>query len=192
MSAGLADVTQHHIDVVDVRREREARALVAVLPFECAVFLLHPTPPERIREEPPPAIAERLVGLLTKGWASRLCKRRVASSRASSPSSPPITPTVTKVTGLEIDDYFGSARRSQADVEAVTWVRDHLGLDLPARSALVDRHRHPAPQRESNTEAFSLRVFLALEILACSEHSFEKTRRHTCTATAMETSMIGC
>ena len=66
VKAGLADITQHHVDVVDVRREREARALVAVLPFECAVFLLHPTPPERIRAEPPPAIAERLVALLKR------------------------------------------------------------------------------------------------------------------------------
>ena len=42
VKAGLADVTQHHVDVVDVRREREARALVAVctLPIPNVPYVL--------------------------------------------------------------------------------------------------------------------------------------------------------
>ena len=174
MSAGLADVTQHHIDVVDVRREREARALVAVLPFECAVFLLHPSPPERIREEPPPAIAERL--------GSQRAGRRVFAKGAWLPRAFSFLaahhPTVTKVTGLEIDDYFGSARpRRRSSWSATTSVD-------PRRSA---RRRPPSRLATHRVQhrGFSLR-FPRARVLACSA-LFGKTRRHTCTATAMET-----
>eukprot|EP00966_Prymnesium_polylepis_P020823 479306-Prymnesium_polylepis.1 len=60
-AAGLADVTLRRADEVNIKCERAARALVAILPPEGAGFILHAREPD---PRPAAEVAENLVDVL--------------------------------------------------------------------------------------------------------------------------------
>ena len=175
-SAGLARAPLLHTGRKLVMKQRAARALVAVLPREVAPFVLH-DPAEHVARQPVAATAERLVdALMAHGTgslegASSLLGRFLTWMIDNRPSD-------AVAYGSHLQDFLKANPPSATTMTSIVWVRDHLGIDLPARSSITHGHRGgSAPVAPRPKESFSFAIMLGLEIIAAT-HESEFVRGH--------------
>ena len=164
--AGLAAVGITHAEVRQTKAERAARALVALLPYGTAPFILHDTL-EGVRARTPEDTAERLVralktaGVSSLNNASSILGRLLHWMTQHRPES-------TVVLGPDVADFFEEHPPSQAARDGIKWLRDWCGLDLPARGlAARTPARGGAPRSQPQDDlSMSFSIELGLEVIA--------------------------
>ena len=177
--AGLADEPLRHSATKAIYAERAARALVSILPFGCAGFVLH-DPPDLVASRSPAANAELMVRVLEKRGVSSLdaaystLGRLLAFVRATRPGA-------TSVAGSDVSAFLSAHPPSEATTSSIRWLRDWCGLDLPARGAAAGRRRAApgeaplgapvAPPVARDNESLSFKMTLHLEALAARHPS---------------------
>jgi hypothetical protein len=166
--AGLSDVAITRPEIDRVENERAARALVGILPFEVAPWLLKASV-EDILGSHAPFIAEELVDIISgfaassTGPAYSALGRLLSWVRANRPGAP-------VVTGLHVREWARAEQVSQSTWEALAWLRDHLGLDLHQRT-LVARSaaRQGATREHRELRALTPLMVLGLEHIAATD-----------------------
>ena len=171
--AGLAEVQTTHAEERSIKAERAARALVALLPFGAAPFILHDTP-EGVRARAPEDTAERLVhklrtvGVSSLNGASSILGRLMHWMRQHRPSS-------TQVLGPDVSDFFADHPPSAAATDGLTWLSDWCGLDLPARGLAARppplEGGAPRSVQPRDDLAMSVAVQFGLQVIAAGHPS---------------------
>ena len=172
---GLGAVAQTRDATRLVEQERAARALVAILPFDAAPWLLS-SRPETVAAEPPNEVAERLVDRL-KGHnpgslhsAASALGRLLTWIRVNRPSA-------TEVEGIHYSDWVAATQPSSSTIDGLTWLRDHTGLITHARSAIGNGARRLPAGTSLAKEPLRPFILFGLETLAAS-HPSEFVRGH--------------
>jgi hypothetical protein len=169
VKAGTTQVHVSHSDRSANEKERAARALVAILPYASAQFILR-DPDHIIAARPVAETAERLVSAL---GAFGLGSINNAYSAYGAMVSWVAThkPETTEIYGSIIADYMSAAPPSQTALDSLTWLSDRCGIDLPTRAPVCKAFKRPAPAAEHDKESVSLAVLLGLCTLAHSHPS---------------------
>jgi hypothetical protein len=167
--AGLAGVPITHQESIATKAEREARALVALLPFGSASWILR-DPDEAVRARPASETAERLVRVLTPFGVGSLKGAYSTYGRLLSWVAEN-RPGAGVVIGSHVSDWLEAFPPSQSTLDSMTWLRDWVGVDLPSRSAVMRPYRGPAPRSENHKLTLGLHALLGLEQLAASHAS---------------------
>ena len=173
--AGLADVPLRHEEETAIKAERAARALVALLPYGAASFILCDSD-EAVAARSAEENAERIVRALQgKGegslsGAGSFFGRLLTWVRDKRPDTAVLG-------GSDVSDFFDDVGATSSMITANNWLRDHCGVDLPARAPLLQNFRGLPPSRSNNKEAFSFFIVLALEWLS-AHHSSPFVRGH--------------
>lgn len=194
--AGLTDVPLVPGVVKAVKRERDARVLVALLPFGAAPFLLDRAD-AAVSAMAPSDVAERLVGKLKHKGAGSLAKAASALGRLLEWAANPAHDVPGGVIdGCVVTDFYESlpAASRLSVVEGLRFVSDWCGVNVAARTAVVkppkrDRTAQLAPSIDApladaldldvgnDRESFSLRIVCGLEAIAAT-HASKFVRGH--------------
>lgn len=166
---GLADVPLLQSEKRDVAAERAARALVAILPGEAAAFILWPSSLEQLAARDPRAVAEACVDSLSGYGVSSL--EKAASALGSFLSWVRVhCPDATVATGIEGAAFFKARPPSVSMLEGMNWLRDHCGLQMPARAPLAKPFRkggrRAAAVVDGEKRSLSVAALLHFEYLA--------------------------
>ena len=162
--AGLSEVDAPHGDNLAIKHERAARALVSILPYGCATFILR-DPDAVVASRPASETARRLVnaikphGVGSVNGAYSAYGRLLAWVVDHSPDS-------TAVHGSEFSDFCEATSPPQTVQDSFAWLRDHCGIDLPVRAPVSRPFRRPPPQSEAAKLSFSPLILMGLECLA--------------------------
>ena len=172
--AGLADVDLPQRDVKRLARERSARALVAILPRSVAEFILH-DPPDAIAARSDADNAERLVEAVSSYGHTAVDKAAGALGRLLTDVRRR-HPTAPVVLGSHVRDFMsGLDAHSRHTVSTgLTWLRDHLGCDLPVRAPVMRPYRRGTSTGSATSRSkapFTLEIVLGLEEIAATHHS---------------------
>ena len=168
-AAGLADVTLRRADEVKIKRERAARALVAILPPETAGFILHAREPD---PRPAAEVAEDLVDVLKQHGEASLNAAAGALGRL-------ITfvmdecPAAAALTGVHVMRFLEKVPPSAAFNKGVTFLRDWCGVDLPARGPIMRPAAKAAraPSTRNDTDEMDLMIYIGLEVISLNHPS---------------------
>ena len=167
-AAGLGAVPISQTDTNLARRERSARALVSILPFEAAAVILL-SPPDYIRQLDPAEVAERLVAALS-GYGVGALDSAYTALGSFLGWVREHRPHVTVATGVEGADFFAAHPPSTSVLSGLNWLRDHCGLMTPGRAPVAKpfRPRGPraAPVLSHDKRSLSLAAVLSLEYIA--------------------------
>ena len=168
-AAGLADVTLRREDEVKAKRERAARALVAILPPEAAMFILHAREPD---PRPAAGVAEDLVDLLKEHGEGALNSAAGALGRLLTLVMDEC-PSDSTLTGVHVKRFLEKVPPSAAFGKGVTFLRDWCGVDLPARGPTMRPAAKAAraPSTRNDTEEMDLMLYIGLEVISLNHPS---------------------
>ncbi|KAL1503030.1 hypothetical protein AB1Y20_011099 [Prymnesium parvum] len=173
--AGLADTPLSSEDIALVRRQRAACALASILPWDAAGFILGDSP-AMVASRPVSETTTRLVRALTSYGVSSTEAAYSALGRLMSwvilhhPDS-------LSIEGSHVSDFLEAEQPSATTLTALTWLRDHCGLDIPARGPACRPYRCRPPVAPRSNESLSIGAVVALEYLA-AHHPSEWVRGH--------------
>jgi hypothetical protein len=164
VKAGASHVRISHSDKAANERERAARALVAILPYSSAHFILR-DPEHVVAARPRADTAERLVQAIESFGVGSIANAYsaygtllnwVAVNR----------PEVTEIYGSVVSDYMRAKPPSQTALDSLAWLADRCGIDLPVRAAVCRAFKRPAPASEHVKESISFGILIGLCALA--------------------------
>ena len=166
---GTSHVRVSHADHSAVEKNRAARALVAILPYSTAKFILR-DPDHVVAARPAADTAERLVEAIE---AFGLGSINNAYSAYGSLVSWVAThmPETTEIHGSVVSDYMKAAPPSQTALDSLSWLADRCGVDLPTRAPVCRRFKRPPASTEHDKESVSFAVLLGLCALALDHPS---------------------
>ncbi|KAL1523010.1 hypothetical protein AB1Y20_017972 [Prymnesium parvum] len=152
--AGLAATTLTTEDYDLVRRERAACALVAILPWAAAGFVLGDSE-DMVSNRPVEETTSRLVRAIATYGASSVDAAHSALGRLMSWV---VThhPEARVVEGSHVSDFLAHHRPSAATLAALAWLRDHCGLAIPARGPTCRPYKGRPPASSHTKESLSL------------------------------------
>ena len=168
-AAGLTDVPLPRCDKRSLEQERAARALVAILPYGCAGFVLQDPDSDFVDSSEPGDVAQAMVDVLAPFGVSSL-------NAAASALGAFFTwmhcrhPGVQRVHGQHFALYLREVKISRGAATAFKWLRDWCGIDNPSRGA-VFRGVGGGSSRSNPKESFSFRVLLGFEEIAATDPS---------------------
>ena len=167
--AGLGDVTLQSADIKAANQAVEAASLIALLPYGSASFVIDDAP-ELVDARSAEENARLMLRVLKRVGASSTHK--AASALGQLREWAAINkPDATSLCGSIVTEFLDVTPRSKSVLEGLQWCRDHCGIDIAARSNSVSSYAGRRPCRENDTESFSLRVVLGLEVIASSHPS---------------------
>jgi len=165
--AGLGGVPFSQSDATLARKERSARALVSILPFEAAAVVLT-ADLDYIRTLDPAGVAERLVDSLS-GYGVGALDSAYTALGSFLGWVRENRPHVTVATGVEGADFFKAHPPSASVLSGLNWLRDHCGLMTPGRAPVAKPFRRgprAAPVLAHDKRSLSLAAVLSLEYIA--------------------------
>ena len=162
--AGLADQPIDGDEQRAVKAQRAARALVAILPYASASFILH-DPPALVAARSTEDNAERMVRCLSSFGLASLKGAYSAYGRLASWMLVS-RPATTTISGSDVTDWYEAHPPSSATTASVVWLRDWCGLDLPARGAVARPFKGRPPSRTNAKGAFDIFILTRLEVVA--------------------------
>ena len=165
-AAGLADVLLTADEITRTKRERAARALVSLLPFGSAAFVLQ-DPPESIPSRPAVEVAEAMVRILSGFGASQLESAYSFLGRLLSWAAQR-HPSAATLIGSTVTEFLDSSRPSAANTTAMIWLRDRCGVALPARGPACKPFRRMPSLKSNDKESLSVLDVRMLEHVASS------------------------
>lgn len=174
--AGLAAVNLTQARTRELQRERAARALVSILPYGSAPFIMH-DPPEVIDAADPAEVAERLVASLSTYGVGSL-QQAYGSLGALKEWAALNKPGVT-ITGSVYADFLAAQPAKSRDrlLGGFTWLADWCGIDTPARAPVMRPFKQGAPSSVNDKESFGVFIVFGLQWIA-RYHSSEYVRGH--------------
>ena len=161
---GLADVPAPRASAKAIMQQREARALVAILPYESARFVLR-DPPELIASRSVAENVDRLVNALdghgqsSLGGAASAYGRLKVWVRQHHPDAPAIYAS-------HVTDFLATLASPSGVLGHLDWLRDWCGVDLSSRAPVAKPFRGFAPATERDKESATLPVVSALSKLS--------------------------
>jgi hypothetical protein len=166
IAAGLGNVPLRHDEMVDVKRERAARSLIALLSPANAAFVLD-EPLSSVEAQPPGTVAKALVGALKQYGESSLCGAASALGRLLTwvqAHKPPGT----IVGGLVAGEFLDALPRESRDSVQMhfRWLHDWCGSQLPVRGAVCRAARVGHSVSSNDKESFGLFIIIGLEDIA--------------------------
>ena len=164
VKAGLSEVDAPHGDSLAIKHERAARALVSILPYGCATFILR-DPDAVVASRPASETARRLVNALKPHGVGSINGAYSAYGRLLSWVVDHF-PDSTAVHGSEYSDFCEATSPSQTVQDSFAWLRDRCGVDLPVRAPVSKPFRRPPPKSEAGKLSFSPLMLMGLECLA--------------------------
>ena len=164
VAAGLADVPVDHDHNKRIESERAARALIAILPYGCAGFVIR-DPPDAIAARAHDEIVERLVSILQSRGSGSLSQAATALGGLLTWALSRVPPIET-VHGSHFYDYCKYKTPSNSAMCSFTWLRDHCGINLPVRSDVDRPFRGAAPERSGDVLSFPPMVVYGFEALS--------------------------
>jgi len=173
--AGLATVPLSSDQVKAVGQERSACALVAILPPDAAPFILEDSA-SKLSILSSEQIARRLVDVLAPMGSSSLDNATSTLGRLLTWVADSY-PAGTEIEGSEVRAWFAAKPPPQSTLHGLKWLKDHCGIDLPARGLTARRFKGAAPSTTHDKESFSLTTVLGLEHIAAN-HSSPFVRGH--------------
>ena len=168
-AAGLTDVPFPRCARRSLEQERAARALVAILPYGCAAFVLKDPDLDFVGSSEPTDVAQAMVDVLAPFGVSSL--NSAASALGAFFAWMHLHhPGVERVHGQHFAVYLREAKVSQGAVTAFRWLRDWCGVDNPSRGAIF-RGAGGGGSGSNPKESFSFRVLLGFEEIAATDPS---------------------
>ena len=164
VAAGRADETVPHEASSDALKRRAACALVAIMPWECAPFVLEDDDAD-VRARPVPATIRSLVTALAVFSESQLSGATTALGSLLVWAAEN-KPEEHSLCGSVVLEYLQQPSLPANVDTNHTWLRDHLGIKLPVRGTVYKGVRNLPPKRTNDKESFTLRVMLGFEHLA--------------------------
>lgn len=152
--AGLADVPLTSDDISRVKRERAACALASILPWAAAGFVLG---------DSDAMVASRSVSETTERLVRALSAYGVSSTEAAHSALGRLLtwvilhhPGAPTIEGSHVSDFLEHEKPSATTLTALTWLRDHCGIALPARGPVCRAHRCRPPTAPRSKESLSV------------------------------------
>ncbi|KAL1523964.1 hypothetical protein AB1Y20_018880 [Prymnesium parvum] len=167
--AGLSDVPLSSSDIGAIRRERAACALVSILPWAAAGFVLGDSA-ETVATRPVADTAARLVRALASYGVSSTEAAYSALGRLMSRVMLH-HPGATAIEGSHVSDFLAAEQPSATTLTALTWLRDHCGLAIPARGPVCRPYRCRPPIAPRSNESLSIGAVVSLEYLTAHHPS---------------------
>lgn len=152
-----------------MRRERAACALVSILPWAAAGFILGDSE-QLVTSRSVAETTVRLVRALSTYGASSVDAAHSALGRLMS-WVVVNHPEARVVEGSHVSDFLAHERPSAATLAALAWLRDHCGLAIPARGPACRPYRGLPPAAAHTKESLSLGAVVGLEYLAARHPS---------------------
>ena len=173
IKAGLGSVPLDGAEIEANLLRRSACALVAILPYECAEFILR-DPPAMIESRPSVDTARRMVDNLSDvsgagaiDTATSVLGNLLAWCIANRPKE-------LMLCGSTCADYFEANPPSTNTNAGFVWLWDWCGIDLPARTAVTACLRGVAPGSSNRKSSGVLKILIGLERTArYSKNAFE-------------------
>ena len=169
VAAGTSHVPVPHTTTVAIEKERAARALVSLLPYACAEFILR-DPDWVIAARERSDTAERLVRTLSAFGVGSLNNAYSAYGRL-------VTwvatnhPEAVQIYGSLVADYMVAVPPSQTALDSLTWLSDRCGIDIPTRAPVCKAFKRPGTTVEHDKESASLAFLMGLCALALRHQS---------------------
>jgi hypothetical protein len=161
---GLADTPLRRSDQHSVESERAARALVAILPFASAPWLLSSSE-ATIRAMRAADVAEELVDRLRVHNAGSLNGAYSALGRLLTFVRSRY-PLASQLEGVHLSAWQRETSPSPNSLASLAWIRDHAGLVTHARAPVAAPWRGSAATGDREKAPFTLAVVVALEWIA--------------------------
>ena len=172
VAAGLADVLITTEERHAIRKERAARALVALLPRGSASFVLD-TPAADVESRPASAVAEDMVYVLADRGVSSLDAAASAMGRVMAFVMTEY-PDAVSVNGVHLRRFFETNPMTKRLRSGIRWLRDWCGVDFPARGAVMNtapRQSAAVPPKVQDTLEMDLKITFSLEYISTSHPS---------------------
>ena len=166
-AAGLSAVCLNRVDQSSIKAERAARALVAILPWASACFILHDKP-RIVSARDTHSTAELMVSRLSSFGVSSLEGAYSLLGRL-------LTwvvvnhPDADAISGSHVTAFFAACPPSATSLSALVFLRDWCGLDLPARGPAVRSFRSRPPDSSNSKESFTITIVMGLQSMAVDD-----------------------
>ena len=174
--AGLANTRIVKEDMRVINQTREACALVAILPRECAGFILAPISEAALEAMPVADVVQRLVRVVSGFGISSIAAGYSVLGQLFT-WAVANRPDASVLDGSVVSDWLAAVPPSSRTEFGINWLRDYCGIDLPARMPVMRPARGVQPRSSNNTETLTLRDVWGLELIA-NEHPSEFMRSH--------------
>ena len=163
--AGLGDVDLPVAEIHAVECERAARALVALLPWGSASYILDDSPALVLAREPA-ATAALMVATLSTYGASSLNGALSALGRLLEFSSHHSELVGTEVSGSTVTAFMRGLPSTGSVSNDLKWLRDWCGVNVPARGPSMRPFRGQHSVSSNNKLTFSPAIVMGLELIA--------------------------